>query len=38
MFSKTAEIGKLVFHTAWHVANMDKRPVVDQINDFSNDR
>ena len=38
MFSKTAEIGKLVFHTAWHVANMDKRPVVDRINDFSNDR
>ena len=38
MFSKTAEIGKLVFHTAWHVANMDKRPAVDRVNDFSNDR
>ena len=38
MFSKMAEIGKLVFHTAWHVANMDNRPVVDRVNDFSNDR
>ena len=38
MFPKMAEIGKLVFHTAWHVANMDKRPTVDRVNDFSNDR
>ena len=38
MFPKMAEIGKLVFHTAWHIANMENRPVVDRINDFPSDR
>lgn len=38
MFSKMAEIGKLVFHTAWEVANAEQRIVVDKINDFPSDR
>jgi hypothetical protein len=38
MYPKMAEIGKLVFHTAWHLANMDHRIVVDKVNDFSSDR
>ena len=38
MFPKMAEIGKLVFHTAWHITNMENRPVVDRINDFPSDR
>ena len=33
-----AEIGKLVFHTAWELANRDARIVVDQVNDFPSDR
>ena len=38
MYPKMAEIGKLVFHTAWHLANMDHRIVVDKVNDFPSDR
>lgn len=38
MFSKMAEIGKLVFHTAWEVANAAQRIVVDKVNDFPSDR
>ncbi len=38
MFSKMAEIGKLVFHTAWEVANAEQRIVVDKVNDFPSDR
>ena len=38
MYPKMAEIGKLVFHTAWHLANMDERIVVDRVNDFPSDR
>jgi hypothetical protein len=38
MYPKMAEIGELVFHTAWELANRDARIVVDQVNDFSSDR
>ena len=38
MYPKLAEIGKLVFHTAWELANRDARIVVDQVNDFPSDR
>jgi RpiB/LacA/LacB family sugar-phosphate isomerase len=38
LYPKMAEIGKLVFHTAWHLANMDNRIVVDRVNDFPSDR
>jgi hypothetical protein len=38
MLPKMAEIGKLVFHTAWELANRDARIVVDQVNDFPSDR
>jgi hypothetical protein len=38
MFPKMAEIGKLVFHTAWEVANTERRIVVDKVNDFPSDR
>jgi RpiB/LacA/LacB family sugar-phosphate isomerase len=38
MYPKMAEIGKLVFHTAWHLANMDERLEVDRVNDFPSDR
>ena len=38
MYPKMAEIGELVFHTAWELANRDARIVVDQVNDFSTDR
>ena len=34
MYDKTAEIGKLVFHTAWQLVNQDKRIEVNVINDF----
>lgn len=34
MYDKTAEIGKLVFHTAWQLANQDKRIEVNVVNDF----
>ena len=34
MFDKTAVVAKLVFHTAWELANRDERPVVDVENDF----
>ena len=34
LYDKTAEIGKLVFYTAWELANQDKRIQVDRINDF----
>lgn len=34
MFTKTGEIGKLVFYTAWDLLNREKRIVVDKINDF----
>lgn len=38
MYSKMAEIGKLVFHTVWNLANMVDRIEVDRVNDFSSDR
>lgn len=34
MYGKTAEIGRLIFHTSWTLANQDKRIEVDRINDF----
>jgi Zn-dependent M28 family amino/carboxypeptidase len=34
MYDKMAEIGKLVFHTAWDVANRPERLKVDVANDF----
>ena len=33
-YDKTAEIGQLVFYTAWQLANQPKRIEVDRINDF----
>lgn len=33
-YDKTAEIGRLVFHTAWQLTNQDKRIEVDMENDF----
>jgi len=30
MYGKMAEIGQLIFHTAWKVANADRRPAVDK--------
>ncbi|MFT5338079.1 MAG: hypothetical protein ACI9YL_002095, partial [Luteibaculaceae bacterium] len=33
-FNKMEEIVKLVFHTAWKIANSDTKPVVDKVNDF----
>ena len=34
MYDKTAEIGRLIFHTSWQLANQDKRIEVDRVNDF----
>jgi Zn-dependent M28 family amino/carboxypeptidase len=34
MYDKMAEIGKLVFHTAWEVANRPEKLKVDVTNDF----
>lgn len=36
LFDKTAKIGRLIFHTAWELANRDDRIVVDVENDFEN--
>jgi RpiB/LacA/LacB family sugar-phosphate isomerase len=33
-YDKTAEIGQLVFYTAWQLANQAKRIEVDRVNDF----
>jgi hypothetical protein len=33
-FEKMEKISRLIFHTAWKVANADKRPAVDVVNDF----
>lgn len=33
-YDKTAEIGQLVFYTAWQLVNQDKRIEVDRVNDF----
>lgn len=33
-YDKTAEIGQLVFYTAWQLANQEKRIEVDRVNDF----
>jgi Zn-dependent M28 family amino/carboxypeptidase len=33
-YDKTAEIGQLVFYTAWQLANQTKRIEVDRVNDF----
>jgi hypothetical protein len=33
-YDKTAEIGQLVFYTAWQLANQSKRIEVDRVNDF----
>ena len=37
-FGKIATISKLIFHTAWQLANQDKRIEVDVESDFNNDR
>jgi hypothetical protein len=37
MFDKMAVIGKLVFQTAWEVANRDGRLKVDVVSDFITD-
>lgn len=37
-FTKMSKIGKLIFHTAWDIANRDERPAVDKVNDFPSDR
>ena len=37
-YPKAAEIGRLVFHTAWELLNRDKRIEVDVENDFPADR
>lgn len=37
-FGKIASISKLIFHTAWQLANQDKRIEVDVENNFKNDR
>jgi RpiB/LacA/LacB family sugar-phosphate isomerase len=34
MYGKTAEIGRLIFHTSWQLSNQDKRIEVDRVNDF----
>ncbi|HIO16138.1 MAG TPA: M28 family peptidase, partial [Flavobacteriales bacterium] len=34
LFTKTATIGRLVFHTAWELLNRDEKIVVDVANDF----
>lgn len=34
LYEKTAKIGRLVFHTAWEVANRQERLKVDVVNDF----
>ena len=34
MYDKTAEIGRLIFHTSWRLANQNKRIEVDKVNDF----
>lgn len=34
-YDKTAEITRLVFHTAWEIANRDGRLKVDVVNDFA---
>lgn len=34
MYDKTAEIGRLIFHTSWQLANRDKRIELDRVNDF----
>lgn len=38
MFDKTAQIGRLIFHTAWELVNRDERIVVDRANDFPAER
>ena len=38
LFDKTAEIGRLIFHTAWELVNRDARIVVDRESDFPADR
>ena len=37
-YTKMSKIGKLVFHTAWALANQSKRIEVDVVNDFPSDR
>ena len=34
LYDKTATIGRLIFHTAWELANRDEKIVVDVENDF----
>lgn len=34
MYGKTAKVAKLVFHTAWDIANRENRLKVDMVNDF----
>ncbi len=38
LFDKTAEIGRLIFHTAWDLVNRDARIQVDRENDFPAER
>lgn len=35
LYNKTATIGRLIFHTAWELANRDEKIVVDVENDFA---
>jgi hypothetical protein len=37
-FDKVEKISKLVFFTAWELANRDKRILVDKQNDFKSTR
>ncbi|MCX7744950.1 MAG: M28 family peptidase [Flavobacteriales bacterium] len=37
-YEKIEKIARLVFYTAWDLANRDKRPIVDKINEFKNRR
>ncbi len=36
MYDKLAKVAKLVFHTAWELANREYAPVVDKVNEFKN--
>ena len=36
LFTKTTNIGRLVFHTAWELLNRDDKITVDRVSDFKN--
>lgn len=35
MFTKTTNVARLVFHTAWELLNRDEKIAVDKVNDFT---